>query len=348
MFVIGFAGWTLYGRGSDSAQTFSAVSADARQGTANTTAYNNYLRGRQIWEGRAYSIEQPIEYFRKAVEADPNFAAAHLAMADAYAFDSFPEKAEASLNRAIELDPNLHEAHATRGFIRMFHYWDWAGAEASLKKAVELGPNDAKSRHWHGVYLSLTGRMDEAHEQLEIASELAPTSLIILSDIGQLHYFSRDYGKATEQLEEVFRIEPKFTMARRYMYSVYLKQGRHREAIDAMVNSSVSTVDTVAESRSLFLENGIEGFWRHRLELAGCGEENPGTVYSCAEHYARLGDTENALRMLEAAAEQRVFMLPFINIDPMWDDLRDEPRFKTVIAKMGLQDTKQAFSCLLP
>ncbi|MBX3289888.1 MAG: winged helix-turn-helix domain-containing protein [Acidobacteria bacterium] len=341
VFAIGFSGWMLYGMRATEAQAGSAYTTDAaRRGTASTEAYNNYLRGRRIWEGRWYSIEQPVEYFRKAVEADPNFAAAHLAMADAYAFDASPEIAEAALSRAMDLDPNLHEAYATHGFIRMFHYWDWAGAEASLKKATELGPNDAKSRHWYGVYLSLMGRMDEAHEQMNIASRLAPTSLIIMSDIGQLHYFSRNYGKATEQLEEVFRIEPKFTMARRYMYSVYLKQGRHSEAMDAMVNSRVSTAETVAEYRRLFTEKGIEGFWRHRIGSAGCDDASPDSVLNCAEYYILLGKREDALSMLEAAAEQRVFMLPFINIDPMWDDLRDEPRFTAILTKMGLQEKR--------
>jgi len=138
----------------------------SKRATSNAEAYRLYLLGREKWMRRDWDRDC-LTFYRKAIELDPNFALPYLGIADLYAFAYETKMAEDALAKAIELDPTLHEAYVTRGFLQTFHRWDWEGAERSLRQAIELAPNSSKAHHWYGVYLSIRGRLDEAQREME-------------------------------------------------------------------------------------------------------------------------------------------------------------------------------------
>ena len=196
----------------------------SKSATTNAEAYRLYLIGREKWMRREWNRDC-LAFYRKAIELDPNFALPYMGIADLYAFTYDTKLAEDALAKAIELDPTLHEAYATRGFLQMFHRWDWAGAEASLSRAIELAPNSSKAHHWYGVYLSIRGRLDEAQREMEKALELDPTALVIMTDLAELHYFKSDYERAESELQKVLTIDPNFLNARMHLVKVRYKRG---------------------------------------------------------------------------------------------------------------------------
>ncbi|MCO6511787.1 MAG: winged helix-turn-helix domain-containing protein [Aridibacter famidurans] len=315
-----------------------------RKPTESSEAYALYLAGRERWLKRDWDADS-LRYYRKAIEIDPDFALAHLGIADQAAISGQTHEAEKALNKALELDPELHEAHATRGFIRMFLKWDWRGAEASFKKAGELAPNSSKAHHWFGTYLSLTGRFDEALRELETAAQLDPTAMIIRTDIAEVHYFKKDYGRAERQLEEVLEADPSFMKARECLMRVRYKKGSSyaRELIsfyidDAKrmseegVTGSVSTGELEA-----LLASGDEKRMSERLIGNFKGRAgSPPNDYALAAIYTDLGKKREAVEALKAAVETRSFLLPFAAVDPLFEGIRSEPGFREVLAKIGL------------
>ena len=196
----------------------------AKRPTENVDAYMYYLKGREEWNKRG--PKNPIFYFQKAIELDNNFALAYVGLADAQAMSPEPSFAEETLRKAIALDNTLAEPHATLGFIRMFHYFDWQEAERELKKSIELNPNYATAHHWLGVYYSLHRRLDEAKAEMLKAHELDPTSPIILTDLGQLFYFSHEYDRAVEFCNKSLELDPESVWNYGHLMNIYSKQGK--------------------------------------------------------------------------------------------------------------------------
>lgn len=325
-------GW----RSLSSAQT---TSSEARfpdksdRGTSNDEAYANYQKGKQIWEGRAFSDQAPIEMLKKAIELDPNFAEAHLAMADLYATQANAFAARAALERAKALDPDLPGIYATDAFIKRFLDWDIEGADAAIKIGVEKHPLDSKTRHWNGVLLSLKGRFPEARAEMEKALAVDPTSLIIMSDIAQLSYFAGDFTKAAAELEEVFRIAPNYPTARKYLYYVEIRRGDEKKAIDALINSGIGKSENVAEILDQYGKNGLTGVWQRNIEKYKCTELRKEFLYNCAVHYSLLKNDEKALEAIRLVVEDRMFLSPFIAIDPVFASLRNDQRFIAAMEK---------------
>lgn len=312
--------------------------------TESSEAYALYMAGRERWLQRDWDADS-LRYYRKAIEIDPGFALAYLGIADQTAFSGQAVESEKALNKALELDPELHEAYATRGFIRMFLKWDWKGAEASFRKAVELAPNSAKAHHWYGTYLSLIGRFDEVLRELETASQLDPTALILKTDIAEVHYFKKDYRRAEHQLEAILAADPSFMKARECLMRVRYKKGSSysRELISFYIDDArrmseegvtgrVSTGDLEA-----LLASGDERKMSEHLIMRFKGK--PGSApnhYSLAGFYTYLGRNREAVEALKGAVSDRTFLLPFAAVDPLFDGIRDEPGFKDVLAKIGL------------
>ncbi len=161
----------------------------AKRHTENAEAYAAYLRGRfyrskQTPEG----MRKALEYFTQAVEIDPQFALAYSGLADAYAYLGFRiyalqppretmPKAEAAAMKSLQMDDSLAEAHASLGFVKLRYEWDWEGAERELKRAIELKPNYASAHHWYADLLFVTGREEEAADQLKLARRGRPDLL---------------------------------------------------------------------------------------------------------------------------------------------------------------------------
>lgn len=318
----------------------------AKRPTANTDAYLLYIAGRERWLERNAKVES-LAFYKKAIELDPNFALPFLGIADEYAFTYETKIAEEALAKAIELDPELSEAHATRGFLQMFHHWDWQGAERSFRRALELAPNSSKAHHWYGVYLSVRGRFDEALTEMEKALELDPTALVIRTDIAELHYFKRDYDRAESELQRVLEIDPTFLNARYHLVKVRHKKGASYFLEDAALTiflhnlrkSSALGQDFDPTELQQALTRKDEKTLRDAALVSLTSTKNkPAAHLSLARHYVITGEKEKCLESLEKAREARVFVMPFVAIDPIFDSIRSDPRFNEIVRKMNLAE----------
>ena len=312
--------------------------------TKNREAYRFYLAGREAWLRRDGKVAS-LSFYKKAIELDPNFALPYLGIADEYAFTYGTQIAEENLTKALELDPSLHEAHATRGFLQMFHRWDWAAAEASFKNALELAPRSSKAHHWYGVYLSIRGRLDEAKREMEKALELDPTSTVVMTDLAELHYFSRDYQRAQHELERVIEMDPDFINARANLVKVRFKNGGsyfledgafniHRQQklkAQALPSIDLSTIE------SLLAKRDEEALRQLNLQAARTSVSHAADAHLLLSRYhAMAGEAQISLDELEKAIEKRVFVVPFVAVDPLWDPVRNEPRFQELMRRMNL------------
>jgi len=305
-----------------------------REQTTNPEAYALYLKGNYFWKRRAKDVDKSFEYFRKAIELDPNFAEAYVELAAADSTSVLPSpEADALIEKALQLDNSSSEAHATYGFIRMFHHFDWITAEQELDRAIELDPNSVTAHHWKGVYLSLRGRLNEAKAEMHRALDLDPQSLIVTADIGQLHYFAHEYDQATEYCKRALALDDTFFIAQVYLRDIYQMKGMDQEFFEELVRTA-PPVDKEKAQR-IFARAGRKGLLS--LEL-----NNPNYVrqtWHMAWLNASLGDKEKTLEYLNRTLQEQgagAFLLPFINVDPLFDFLRDDPRFKEILRRMNL------------
>lgn len=313
--------------------------------TENTQAYQLYLQGRYYWNKRTPDgLNKSIEYFQQAINADPNYALAYGGLADSYNVlstngilppkEAFP-KAKGAVTKALEIDESLAEAHTSLGFIRTVYDWDWPGAEQEYKRAISLNPNYANAHYFYAfTFLITRGRVDEAIAEMKRAVELDPLSLIINTNLGRTYFLARQYDKALEQYRKTLDLEPAFPRAHDRLQEVYEQRGAYNEAIADMekVNPAVG-----ARVKAAFEKNGIKGYWQERIAL---DQEQSQRAYSpayfTAAKYAALGDSAQALTWLEKAYEDRDTWLVSIKIDPIFDGIRSDPRFVSLLRNMNL------------
>jgi DNA-binding winged helix-turn-helix (wHTH) protein/TolB-like protein/Flp pilus assembly protein TadD len=322
--------------------------AMTRRFTDNSDAYQLYLKGRYHWNKRNYSgMIEAQRLFRNAIAKDPRFTLAFVGLADTLATASAGGEAYDAAHKALELDPNLAEAHATVGFIKMFHEWRWREAESAFKKSIELNPGYATAHHWYATLLAIRGKNSEARAAMLRALEINPLSHNFLADMGQLHYFAGEYEQAKEYCRQALEIYPEFSFAHQYLHHTYLKTGAHDKAMDELLaaertNGGYATQS--AEGRQLLEANlsrqwvayrkgGIREVLRGRVAN---DRDDANANYQQAMIYSYLGEKEKALGNLEKACRGRAFLTPFVKVDPIFDSLRDEPRYHAVLETMGL------------
>jgi adenylate cyclase len=311
-------------------------------------AYELYLRGRDFWNRRTpQSFRQAIECFQQAIAKDANYARAYAGLADSYALmtgytftpqNEFIPKARAAALKALELDPNLAEAHTSLAVIAQDYDWDWQTAEKEYRRAIELDPNYATGHHWYAEYLALHGRFDEAFVEIERARQLDPLSLIIAADKGAILYFSRDYDRAIQQLRAVLDIEPNFPRAHLLDFA-YVQKGMFAEALDD-VDKWRRINDTPWSWMMLSYAYGRSGDKaRARVTLRQLQQLNrrrPVDLAPLFVAYIGIGDKETALVWLEKAYLQHSPALTALKVDPIYDPLRSDPRFQDLLRRIGL------------
>ncbi len=317
----------------------------ARPTSENADAYQLYVKGRYYWNKRSWQgMVQAGYLFRRAIERDPNFALAYLGLADQLATEPDNPEAFVALDKALALDPNLGEAYATMGFNQMFHQWDWPKAEESFRRAIELKPGYGTAHQWYATLLAVTGRVDEAKQEMRRALDIDPMSANFLADLGQMHYFAREYEEAEAYCRKALEVAPDFVFAHEYLTNIYLKTGRAAEAFDewrqrdrsnAFVAPANASLPNEARVRAQYLQSGMNGFLQQRIK-DHVGISDPNFFYEVARLYTLLGEREPALAGLERSYESKAFLLPFVNSDPVFDSLRAEPRFQAVLRRLSL------------
>jgi DNA-binding winged helix-turn-helix (wHTH) protein/TolB-like protein len=317
------------------------IALPSKRPTQNPEAYALYLKGNYFWNKRGREVGKSLAYFRRAIQLDPDFALPYVGLAKAYATAAGREaEAQTLVEKALQLDGELAEAHATSGFIRMFHHWDWAGAGRAFDRALELDPNSVTAHHWKGVYLSLLGRLDEAEAEMRRALELDPLSTVVMADIGQLHYFAHDYDGAAAYCEKALALDGESQLAHGYLKDIYVMRGMEREAIDEWLKEDGHAVGAKAfqGTGGTLAGTGFRNFVRTDLEslLSASDSERAITAPYISRRYMYTGDKEHALRWLKRAYKEHAFILPFVNVDPLYDPLRDDREFMDIVRGMGL------------
>jgi serine/threonine protein kinase/TolB-like protein/Tfp pilus assembly protein PilF len=323
----------------------------AKRYTENTEAYRLYLKGRYYLSKMTKDgLRRGIEYFNQAIEADPSFALAFAGVADAYyglsaahlpPREAMP-KARAAAMRALQIDEELAEAHASLALVLAFYDWDWAGAEREYKRAIELNPGYASAHHWFGWYLALMGRLEESTRELMQAQELDPLSLEINADLGLSFFLGRQYDEAIEQFLKAIEMDRSFIWGRFFLAWAYEQKGLLRQAIAEyreLAQLDETPVIRASLGHALALAGEREAAQRILDQLTADAESRHVSPYDFTILHAGLGQTDDAFECLEKAYESRSEALVWLKVDPRLDGLRTDPRFQDLLARVGLQSS---------
>jgi len=320
-----------------------------RNDTADPAAYQDYLRGRFYWNKRtAVNLLKAIEYFEQAIQKDPNYALAYTGLADSYQLlaeysaatprEAFP-KAKAAVQKALEIDSQLAEAHTALAYTQAFYDWDWENAEKSFKRALELNPNYATAHQWYAEYLTSMGRFDEARTHYQRALEIDPVSPIILSDLASLYDVQGNAEQTIEQARKAIELDPNFAYGYFFLGMGYERKEMYPEASDALAMTMIlfgEPPECAEEVKAAFKKNGMKGWWQKRLEQI---ENRPHLknfqVYHKALVYIRLDDKERALESLNQAFEQRDRWMINVKNELRFAPLRPDPRFQDLLRRIG-------------
>jgi len=321
----------------------------AKHDTENPEAYQLYLQGLFQWnKWTEEGFRKATDYFNQAVEKDPNYAQAYAGLADTYNFlgesgYTAPlqvwQNAKSAATHAVKLDDTMPEAHISLALVRESYDWDWPGAEVEFKRAIELNGNNASAHQWYGDFLTRMGRFDEARAELKKAQELDPLSLLTNTSLGRQLYFTRRYGAAIQQFTKTLEIDPKFVPAQHAIEAAYAQNGMFKEAIGERqrVLTLSGNPDLAAAIGEDFKSSGYPGVMKNWLEgLKEVSKRGYVSSYNIAQIYARLGDTNQALASLETALEERDSNLTYAKVEPAFDDLRSDPRFKKVVQQLNM------------
>ncbi len=323
----------------------------AKHLTDNPEAYQLYLRGQLLWNGRRQNwIEQSLAHYQQALERDPNFALAHIGVADCYimlsghrklSMSEAEAKARPNIIKALKIDDSLAQAHNALAELKYQYEYDWAGAENEFKKAIELNPNVAWIRQAYGWFLMSAGRFDEATAEMEKARELDPSSLTINVGRGRLFYYSRQYDQAIQQFQNIIAVESNDGSSYYSLYTIYEQKQMYTEALEAYLKYlSLSGVqpEIVQGYRETFRASGWQGVLRKQLEtLETRAKTKDVEPFQFANLYVRLGQKDEAFAWFEKTFEARDPSTLQFKIEPAYDSLHSDPRYAKLISKIGLQ-----------
>lgn len=315
--------------------------------TKNTEAYNYYLLGRFFWNKRTEDgLKKSVEYFEKAVAADPDYAQAYAGLADAFFIQTWwkwektPEgykKAKQLAIKALELDENLSEAYATLGSILCYSDWDWEESRKMLKKAIELNPNNAIARQYYSELLEILNEKEEALEQIDKAIEIDPLFFMYRILKSAYNYRNGKYDIALEARLESEEFYPGFSSRGYNYFLIYYKLEKEQKAIESLqeiLANDSTTIKFVYTVTDVYRNSGMNGILNWIIDLEQ--QKIQPNYLRIANWYCLLGEKEPALNWLERAVEERAPDIPRMNCSPDLNILRDEPRFNTLIEKMGL------------
>ena len=319
--------------------------------TTDLEAYRHYLLGRYHWNRRSPDgMDSALAHFEAALRRDPLYARAHAGLADVHVLGYGPagvngfRLAIAAARTALRLDPDLAEAHTSLGLALTYYEWDWPAAEREFRRAIELEPNYATAHQWYGEYLATQGRLDEAVAEVRVAESLDPLSMIIGWNVARILGFARRYEEGVEQLRVVDRLHPGDGRVVMTLVMHLMGLGRNAQAADVMKGFLATTAETAHAAKPGALVKQVRAgrvdvviAFIERMAAASDAGEAHVRVFAVAR-LASAGDTDGAMRMLEDIYQNRGFglLLPDLAVGALLDPLRDDPRFKNLLRRMGL------------
>lgn len=322
----------------------------------NAAAYEAYLKGRFFWNKRSpESTQEAITYFQQSIAADANYAPAYVGLADSYLLlgsaqmGALPPRvampqAKTAITRALQIDPDLAEAHASLGHVKLIFDWDVAGAQSEFERAIALNPGYATAHQWYALYFNATGRPQDALQQLKVAEELDPLSAVVKVAISDSHYFARQYGASEKAAREALDLNPDYILAWLLLGRAQEQQRNYSGAATAYENGLRLSHNAPAIAAFYAHDHAASGDRAAALKVVHALEEEAaksnGPYVSplyIATVYTGLGDLDRAFQYLNKAAEERCEYLVYLQHEPMADPLRNDPRFEELLVRNKLK-----------
>jgi serine/threonine-protein kinase len=315
-------------------------------------SYDHYLKGRYYWHRRTPAdLERSMEYFRAAVEMDPQSSLAHTGLADGWSLlvdyglmspeEGMPKAREAAA-QAIALDPNSAEAHCSLALIRGLYDWQWQESESLYRRAIELNPGYATAHHWLSVDChAMLGRIDDAIVGIEKALQLDPLSSIMREGRAFLHLLNHDYSASAEAYYQLTVSDPDFYKGYTGQGRALALQGNYLDALRLLDQGRAMAGDIpniLAAMGQVYGLGGEKERAREMLErLAGMARTGYVPSTSFAIVHLGLGELDRALDWLEKGLAVHDPPLCSLNVHPVYDPLRGEPRFQRLLAALGFR-----------
>jgi tetratricopeptide (TPR) repeat protein len=311
-----------------------------------------YLKGRYYWNKRTPDdLNKSLDYFMQAIVHDPNYSQAYVGMADCYnlmpeftlmpSSEAYP-RARAAAKKAVELDDQSSEAHASLAFVSFFGTWDLAAGEREFRRAIVLNPNLADPHHWYANALLALNRFPEALVEIDRAQSLDPASVSILADKGNILLLAGRRDEGFTLLKQMESREPAFRSTHGYLKGGYYSIQDYPDYFDELRkeariahDDSELAVGTAAEKG--FAEGGTRGMVEATLQV----QKKLYALHSLpptelASTFLQLGNKNEALRYLGFAYEQRDNELLFLQAGSQFKSLYDEPAYRNLVARIGL------------
>ena len=309
----------------------------------NPDAHQAYLLARHRWYTRnADELLRAVADFERAISIDPDYALAHAGLADVYLVlpllagtpqeEAYP-KAKQAAEKALSLDPTLAEAHNSNAYVAMYLNWDFAGAERGFRNAIALNPSYATAHQWYAELLSFQARHAEAIGEIRKALELDPLSAVMHHQAGQTYQQARQYNEAIREYRNAIALDPRFLAPGMFMSLAYRRMGMLQQAAEAMTVVIPGEEKLLSELTTAAKRGDTQGVLRKEREIFA---SLPRPAYYFGLYDAALGKDAQALRWLETAYERRDECILYLKVDPEWDRLRSDPRFSTIVLKVGL------------
>ena len=328
-----------------------AKDALASEGPASLETYNLYLKGRFYWAQRPQGIAKAIEYFKQAIDQEPNYARARAGLADCYVtlgswengtvppLEAMAQAQEAA-TKALQLDSRLVEAHTTLAYRTTHYEWDWESAEAQFKHAFELNPNYAVCHHWYSHFLTALGRTEESLRASRRCLELDPLDLLTNAHLAWHYQFARQYEQAIEQCWKTNEMHPNSFFPAYLLGLAYEQQGQIDRAVEEFqiaVKMSGRVTYAAAGLGHLYGRSGKVADARAIYdELSARGKRDYVPAYDLALVCAGLGWKDQALEYLSKSYEERSGWMTYLKVDPRLDALRSDARFQELLQRVRL------------
>lgn len=317
----------------------------AKRGTNHEEAYRLYLQGMYLCDKRDLAdARKAVQVLDQAVALDPNYALAWAGKAYAHRIignygrsaDTHEEYRQSidAINKALALDKNLPEAYSALCDNKMYYEYDFDGAERACQRALELDPNSSLAHQVYSRYLNSRGRADEALSEIKTAIELEPTSFHNQRNLGVSLYFARRYEEAAAQFKRVIAMDKNYASTYRWLLFALEMQGNEREAFEWFMKSPQmqnQDEETVRAFQATFQTSGWKGVLSKRLKAF----EKSGEVYfQGAAYNAQTGNKDKALEYLESSYQRRELWMANLQVEPMLDSLRDDPRYHELVRRV--------------
>jgi len=330
-----------------------ALGVNGAKGTAravNPEAYDDYLRGRFYWTNRG-DLHKSIEAYQNAVQKDPSYALAYAGLASGYAllgqvpYDDMPPiqakpKAREAAERALQLDPQLGEAHSVLANVSFSYDWDFDAAEREFQRALALGQNDPTAHQWHSHYCVVRNRLQQALEENSRALALDPVSPLFNTTRAEIYYNARQFDAAIGQARRTIEQYPTYPLAYIWLGSAYREKKMYKDALEQFAQASKLSDNhpaiTALYGHALALSGDTAGARRALADLQRLAKTRYVSAFYFAGIYTGLGEKSTAMDWLDKAYKERNDRLVYLNVDPMADPLRSEPRFQDLMKRLHL------------